>query len=100
MLTLEQAKDKGFKTCISKIGAEFVRSHADRTSSAFGEHDGMVFCFIGVSDRPMPSFKEGTLRLSPGEKPKYRASCDVKLETGEIVFLECVVPEMDRIITR
>lgn len=91
MLTFEQAKKIGLDACTDKLGRDFVRSHADATSSAYGEHDNEVYCFVGVSTSPKKDF-DGTLVLSSDRKPAYRASCNVSLEDGKTTFIECVLP--------
>lgn len=93
MLTFEQAKKIGLDACIEKLGKEFVRNHAETTSSAYGEHDEEVYCFVGVSTGPRKSFNGKTLRLSSDRKPAYRASCNVSLKDGSTTFIECVLPQ-------
>lgn len=92
MLTFEQAKKIGLEACAEKIGKEFVREHADATSTAYGEHDGEVYCFIGINISPRKQFDGKTLRLSSTGKPDYRASCNVSLKDGSTTFIECVLP--------
>ena len=64
---------------------------------AYGEgEDYKVGCFVGVSDQPEPDademFKDGYYLTSGNDWPYY-ADCDVDRKTGEIEFVEFVVPE-------
>lgn len=92
MLTIDQAKKIGFDACAEKLGREFVDLHADATSSAYGQHDDKVYCFLGISIEPRRTFDGETLRLSSDRKLKYRASCNVSLLDGSTEFIECVTP--------
>lgn len=96
MLTVEEAKKIGIRACINKIGYDFCKKHADNATSAYGEEDGYVNCFVGVSDFPAPECditKVEQLILTSGKKWPYVASCNVYLEDGEIEFLEHRVPQ-------
>ena len=64
MLTLEMAKKNGINACIDKLGRDFVLAHRDTSSSAFGEIEDGVFCFVGVDDRPFVTETTGDLTLS------------------------------------
>ena len=50
MLSVEAARKIGINACIDKLGREFVLAHRDRATSAYGESDEGVFCFVGVDD--------------------------------------------------
>ncbi|MBQ8199200.1 MAG: hypothetical protein IJZ76_07230 [Lachnospiraceae bacterium] len=96
MLTVIEAKKKGMKACIEKIGYEFCKKHADNSTTAYGEDDGVVFCYVGVDDSPAPDFDSETQTwiLSENNEFPYSASCNVSMKDGEIVFLECNLPEL------
>lgn len=95
MLTMIEAKKKGMKACIEKLGYEFCKKHADNSTTAYGEDDGFVFCYVGVDDSPAPDYSidKPVWVLSEENKFPYSASCNVSMEDGRIVFLECNLPK-------
>ena len=100
MLTADQARHVGIDACIEKIGREFVRDNADRVASVYGEHEGFVYCFVGISKelkRCLESTTPNMLRLTSDNSPLYRASCDVAIKDGSITFIETVVPKSEKI---
>lgn len=91
MLTVMEAKKIGIRACIDAIGYEFCKKHADNGTSAYGENEGVVYCFVGVSDEPAPECditKVDSLILTSGEEWPYSASCNVDMQDGQIEFLE------------
>ena len=91
MLTVDEAKNIGIKACIEKIGYDFCREHADNATSGYSEEDGVVNCFVGVSDEPTKQCdisEVNKLVLTSGKKWPYAARCYVSLEDGEIRFCE------------
>ena len=92
MLTLNVAKKIGINTCIDKLGHDFVLAHRDTSSSAYGEIEDEVFCFVGVDDRPVSLEPSDVLTLSNDSAFPYRASCNVSLFDGTVTFTECVLP--------
>ncbi|MBQ2902510.1 MAG: hypothetical protein IJA07_03340 [Agathobacter sp.] len=96
MLTFEEAKNIGIRACIDKVGYEFCRAHNDNSTSAYGEVDGKMECFVGVSDEPAHEYdieKVDYLILTSKKDWPYFAHCDVDMATGEIEFGECRIPE-------
>lgn len=96
MLTFEEAKKIGIRACVDKIGYEFCRAHNDNSTSSYGEVDGIMKCFVGVSDKPSPECdinKVDHLILTSGKKWPYYAHSYVDMSTGEIEFGECRIPE-------
>ena len=96
MLTFEEAKKIGIRACVDKIGYDFCRAHNDNSTSAYGEVDGIVKCFVGVSEEPAQEYdieKVEYLILTSGKKWPYYAHCYVDMATGEIEFGECRIPE-------
>ena len=99
MLSVEEAKKVGIWACIEKIGLDFCRKYADNSVSAYGEIEGYkVNCFAGVSDQPEPDldeiYKDGYFLDSASDCDwPYYATCNVDRKTGEIEFLEFVLPE-------
>ncbi len=90
MLTVMEAKKKGIRACIEAIGYEFCKKHKDNGTSAYGEVDGVVYCFVGVSDEPAPECditKVDSLILTSKEEWPYEASCNVDMQDGHIDFL-------------
>ena len=94
MLTFEDAKKVGTIACVDKLGRDFVKRHKETACTGYGDNDGYAFCFIGVSDKPDKPWDGGRIILddSPSAKFPYMASCNVAYDTGEITFLECVLP--------
>lgn len=96
MLTFEEAKKIGIRACVDKIGYEFCRAHNDNSTSAYGEIDGKMECFVGVSDEPAHEYDiekiEHLILTSKNDWP-YFAYCDVDMSTGEIEYGECRIPE-------
>ena len=50
MLNIEAARKIGINACIDKLGREFVMKNKKYATSAYGERDDSVFCFVGVDD--------------------------------------------------
>ena len=96
MLTIEEAKKIGIRACVEKIGYEFCKAHPDHGVSAYGEErEGYINCFVGVSDEPAPACdisEVDELILTHENDWPYYASCDVSLQDGNIIFLECRIP--------
>ena len=95
MLTPEQARKIGLNACVEKIGKEFVHDNEDKVTSAYGNHEGFVYCFVAVSKDLKKCFESSNpvpLRLTSDSPPIYRASCDVAIKDGEITFIETVLP--------
>ena len=95
MLTANEAKKIGIRACIDKIGYDFCKEHEDNATSAYSEVDGIMNCFVGVSDEPAPICditKVDEIILTSGKKWPYSARCNVKMKDGTIEFLECRVP--------
>jgi hypothetical protein len=91
MLTVNEAKKKGIRACIEKIGYDFCKQHADNATSAYGENDGVVYCFVGVSDEPAQKCditKVDRLVLTSRKEWPYVASCNVNMSDGCIDFIE------------
>lgn len=96
MLTFEEAKKIGIRACMDKIGYDFCMQHKDNAVSTYGEDDGIVYCFVGVSDQPEPDYDSldySELKLTHENDWTYYASCNVDRSNGAIEFLECKVPE-------
>ena len=81
----------GVNACIDKLGRNFVQKYSSSSSSAYGDVDEGVFCFVGVNDRPENIWDTAEIVLDSSTQFPYRASCIVN-ENGDIVFRECVLP--------
>nr|WP_302141082.1 hypothetical protein [uncultured Schaedlerella sp.] len=95
MLTFEEARKIGLDACAEKLGRNFVRKYAGTSSTAYGDAEDHVYCFIGVSDQPRKPYQEGDkiiLSSAPEDQFPYMASCNVWYENGKIEFLECILP--------
>ncbi|MBD5149868.1 MAG: hypothetical protein HDT18_05750 [Oscillibacter sp.] len=92
MLTVKEAAQIGINACIDKIGRDFVLANRDNGVSGYGENDGMVFCYVGVDDKPWVDEEPDVLVLDSTSKFPYRVSCNVRLADGTTDFIECVLP--------
>ena len=97
MLTVIEAKIIGRDACIDKLGREFVEKYKENSVAAYGDFsdEGIVFCYIGVSDKPFADTYSGSLILSEEKSRKmpYGVSCNVYLKDGSVEFLECSIPQ-------
>lgn len=93
MLSVETAKKIGINACIDKLGRDFVLSHRDCATSAYGESEYGVFCFVGVDDKFVSQNSDKKLILDSCSKFSYRASYNVSLIDGSQRFIECVSPK-------
>lgn len=96
MLSIAEARKIGVVACIKEIGYDFCKKHADNATSAYGEDNGIVNCFVGVNNYPARKIdlaKIEVLRLSDRKNDwKYYAQCLVRRETGEIQITASRVP--------
>ena len=99
MLTINEAKVIGRDACIKKIGIEFYEKNYASATIAYGDfsEEGVVFCYVGIDDQLTDTIPSEPLILS-NEAYKnpipFFASCNVVLEDGEIIFLDCTLPDM------
>lgn len=94
MLNLDTARKIGINACIDKLGRDFVLAHRNSSTSAYGESEDGLFCFVGVDDSSGDvQEQEDTLVLDRRVAFPYRASCTVDLATGTLCFVECVLPD-------
>ena len=93
MLSVEAAKKIGINACIEKLGREFVLAHKEYATSAYGESDDGVFCFVGVDDGCKSQNSDRVLILDSHSEFPYRASCNISLADGTTRFIECVLPK-------
>ncbi len=91
MLAVDSARKRGINACIDKLGRDFVMAHKDTSSSAWGETENIVYCFVGVGEE-LPDTHPGLIVLDSTSKFPYRASCNVDRESGNLDFIECIVP--------
>ena len=94
MLNMETARRIGINACIDKLGREFVLLHRDTATSAYGETENGVFCFVGVDTNYVSQNNNEVLVLDGNTQCQYRVSCNVNPQTGEVQFIECVLPEV------
>lgn len=91
MLSDKMARRIGINACIDKLGREFVLAHQDNATSTYGKTEEGMYCYVGVSDIPLPEYEPGVLVLDSMPSP-YHASCIVNLENGALTFKEVVRP--------
>ncbi len=92
MLTIKEAAKIGINACIDKIGRDFVLANRQNGTSAYGEDDGRVYCYVGVDDKPWTPKCSDTIVLDSTSKFPYYASCHVCLTDGATTFHECIAP--------
>lgn len=89
MINTDRAIQVGITACVEKLGREFVETNRDSVIFAHGMNQKVMFCFVGVNDKP----EKGTnmVMLDSVSQFPCRVSCNVNLGTEEITFIECVV---------
>lgn len=92
MLTVKEAARIGINACIDKIGRDFVLANRDNGTSAYGENDGLVFCYVGVDDKPYVPENPDILILDNVSRFPYHASCNVSLTDGATTFMDYALP--------
>lgn len=83
MLTIEEARHRGFHACIDLLGRSFVEEHKHQGCIAWGLSDEHVHCFVAIGD--MTTVQR--LLLDSTSKWQCVAECDVSLVTGDILNL-------------
>ena len=53
MLTVKEVTRIGINFCIDTLGRDFVMANRRNGTSAYGECEAGVFCFVGVDDEPL-----------------------------------------------
>ena len=96
MLTVDEAKIIGRDACIDKLGRAFVEKYKENSVAAYGDFsdEGIVFCYVGVSDKIYEDRYSGCLVLTESQDSKmpFGVSCNAWLEDGGIEYLECKLP--------
>jgi hypothetical protein len=86
MLTKEEARKKGIRACMEKIGWEFCLANEENSATAYGEDGGEMFCFVGINNNPCKDRNPDVLILSCCKGFPYYASCFVNMDDGNIKF--------------
>lgn len=94
MLKLETARKIGMTACIDKLGRDFVLANRNMMTSAYGESEDGLFCFVGVTSAQTATVTHKHLILDSQSQFQYRVSCNVDLQNGEPTFIECVLPSV------
>lgn len=91
MLTELEAKRKGIRACMDKIGFDFCLNNEENSSTTYGiDTDGKMFCFVGIDNTPDEDTNPHVLILSDLKGFPYYASCNVDMKDGNIEFLDYV----------
>jgi hypothetical protein len=90
MLTTIEARNKGVRACMEKIGYDFCIANKKNSASAYSENDGIMFCFAGVDDNPVDDSNQYARFLASLKGFPYYASCNVDMNDGSIEYLEFV----------
>ena len=95
MLTAEEAKKIGIRACIEKLGYDFCKQHEDTAVCSYGEENGKMTCYVGIDDKPEQLDDVENMKsiiLDDAEYMPYYANCEVDMQDGSIVFLDCCLP--------
>lgn len=90
MLTETEARKKGIRACMEKIGFDFCMLNEENSATAYGEDNGKMFCFVGINNNPKKNSNPDILMLSDLKGFPYYASCNVDMSDGNIEFLDYV----------
>lgn len=93
MLNFNEACRIGIQACIEQLGQSFVSEHKNCATSAFGLQNNSVFCYVGIYSEFDPEIKSEQLILDSCSKFTYYASCFVSMQSGNIEFIECILPK-------
>lgn len=93
MLSFHEARQIGINACIEKLGRQFVERNKNCATSAFGLQDNSVFCYVGIYSEFDSKINSMQLILDSCSKFTYYTSCFVDMQSGEIEFIECVLPK-------
>lgn len=90
MLTELEAKRKGIRACMEKIGFDFCMANEKNSATAYGEDNGKMFCFVGINNNPKMDRDNDILILSNVKGFPYHSSCNVDMNDGSIEYLDFV----------
>lgn len=83
MLTFDEARERGFRACVDRIGYEFCMRNKENIAYAHGTkvENGSLYCWVGVGDVMNEENKTGKER-----KYSISASCNVDISNGKVIF--------------
>ena len=87
MLSLEEARKKGIRACMERIGFEFCLKNQENACTSYSDEEDKVFCFVGIDDKAHYESNPGKLVLSNVKGFPYSAGCNVYKANGEIEFI-------------
>ena len=90
MMSFDEARNKGLMRCTDMLGYDFCVAHSDNSVSSYGENEGIMSCFVGISDKPVPADKK--IILTSGNDWDYWASCKIDMLDGNVIDEKCVSP--------
>ena len=91
MLTELEAKRKGIRACMEKIGFDFCLENEENSSTTYGvDNKGKMFCFVGIDNIPDNDNNSEILILSSVKGFPYYSSCNVDMNDGSIEYLDFV----------
>lgn len=86
-MTAIEARKKGVRACMEKIGYDFCIQNQSGACVTYGENTpGIMFCFVGIDDTNRTA-ESNVLTLSSVKGFPYSASCNVDMNSGEVQFL-------------
>lgn len=88
MLTATEARKKGIRACMDKIGFDFCMAHEENSATAYSENNGIMFCCVGINNNPKKDRNPEILVLSSVKGFPYHSSCNVNMSDGSIEFLD------------
>lgn len=82
---INNAKSIGMQACIDSLGRSFVKKYKNTSVTAFGEEGNELFCFLGISTKPIEfsDSNPNVLTLSMNDW-EYSSSCVVSLTDGTV----------------
>lgn len=90
MLSVIEARKKGIRSCMNKIGFDFCMANEENSVTAYSEYEGNMYCFVGINDNPVKDRNPDILILSNNKGFPYYSSCNVNMNNGDVEFLDFV----------
>lgn len=91
MLTKEEARKKGIRACMEKIGWGFCLANEENSATAYGGSGEVIFCFVGINNNSRKGRNRDKIISSCYIGFPYYAGCFVNINDGSINFCECRV---------
>ena len=93
MISYNEAKHLGIKTCVDLLGQDFVDKYKNNTCYAYSKDEDNVFCFLGLTTETYTPTGKLMLTHDESDAFPYRATCSVSMETGKVFDEKVIRPE-------